>query len=69
MARLKFGYFIAPFHRAGTGTVKSVSLPGRCQDRRSWPLHRRRTRDTGTRRRSSPTACGCITGFRWARSS
>jgi len=21
MARLKFGYFIAPFHRAGTGTV------------------------------------------------
>jgi hypothetical protein len=35
MARLKFGYFIAPFHRAGTGTVKLVSLPGRCQDRRS----------------------------------
>ena len=21
MARLKFGYFIVPFHRAGTGTV------------------------------------------------
>src|SRR6185503_12505632 len=41
-----------------------LSLPGRCQDRWSCPLRRRRrTRDTSTRRRSSPTACGCITGF------